>query len=251
MTGEIALQRKGLLCRVCFLLVSVVAFAPVPSMAMVTSGSSISGGQAQRLLEEQPIEVGELPMVDRNGDGIAYNPCSLCQGLEILEDKIASPLTGNSTCGELSSSLEYQPEAFGFSYDSCRSDYFFNILFESCCRPSVPLYKCEQNVHNYFQEQDYNTVVPPIVGFDEEDRLNVNVSMIYQALENIDVGEGTATIFVTFTMEWKDARLAWDVEDNNTCANLVNIWTGYVSYHLDGVDIRATMMNRRRLNFFY
>ena len=48
---------------------------------------------------------------------------------------------------------------------------------------------------------------------------------------NIDHWTGTATVFISLTMVWKDPRLAWEVEDGGTCANFVTTWTGHVSYH--------------------
>jgi hypothetical protein len=43
---------------------------------------------------------------------------------------------------------------------------------------------------------------------------------------------GTATIFVSLVITWKDQRLQWDVNDNDTCTNSVNAWTGQVSHYL-------------------
>ena len=234
-------------------IVSVLAFASVPCMAK-TSVEQRFQQIARKLQEASPDDLDdnaedtslftrqepleEIPVVDRDGDGFIYNPCSLCQGLTLLEDKIALPqMMENATCGELNYLLENQPEFLEMSYDSCRGDLVFNMLFESCCRSSVPVYQCEQNVHKYIDELDYNTAVPPIVSFDPEDSLNVTVAIIYQALEKLAVAEGTATVFLTITMSWKDPRLAWDVEDGQNCANVVNTWTGHVSLEFDyGTD---------------
>jgi len=245
--GDITLPLNFLVCRMFLLLVSVLSFAAVPCMANGSDGQSLR--HMMRELEEDidnelpapedivndipevdlPTnqETPDIPTVDRNGDGVFYNPCSLCQGLDFQADKvIANPLLSNITCGEANYLAENQPETLGTSYDSCRSSYVFNVAFEACCRPSIPVYECEQNIHNSFDESDYNTAVPPIVSFDPEDSLNVTVHFTYQALEKIAVEEGTATIFVTIVMIWNDPRLAWNVEGDK-CANVVTTWTGH------------------------
>ncbi len=211
MMGDITLPLNFLVCRMFLLLVSVLSFAAVPCMANGSDGQSLR--HMMRELEEDidnelpapedivndipevdlPTnqETPDIPTVDRNGDGVFYNPCSLCQGLDFQADKvIANPLLSNITCGEANYLAENQPETLGTSYDSCRSSYVFNVAFEACCRPSIPVYECEQNIHNSFDESDYNTAVPPIVSFDPEDSLNVTVHFTYQALEKIAVEEG-------------------------------------------------------------
>ena len=64
---------------------------------------------------------------------------------------------------------------------------------------------------------------------------------------------GTATIFVTLTMKWKDPRLKWDVNDDDTCANMVNVWTGYVSFYYlvskDGKGRGTIVRDETRRNF--
>lgn len=37
---------------------------------------------------------------------------------------------------------------------------------------------------------------------------------------------GTARIFVSIVMEWKDPRLAWEINEEN-CADYINVYTGY------------------------
>ena len=175
----------------------------IPCMASARDGQTLRR-MSRRLEDSEVVEsdipiadisrqepLQNIPIVDRDGDGFIYNPCSLCQGLTLLEDKIASPdFLGNATCGEANYLLENQPELFQMSYDSCRGEFAFNVLFESCCRSSVPVYQCEQNVHKYIDGLDYDTAVPPIVSFDPEDALNVTVGIQYQALEKLEVEEG-------------------------------------------------------------
>jgi hypothetical protein len=36
---------------------------------------------------------------------------------------------------------------------------------------------------------------------------------------------GTARIFVTIIMKWKDPRLAWEINEEN-CADYINVYTG-------------------------
>ncbi len=182
------IRRKFLL-----LLVSAFAFAAVPCMAMVSDDQKLR--QMGRKLQTVVIDDLGGNTTENEGDGFVYNPCSLCQGLTLLEDKIASPeFLGNVTCGEANFLLENQPDFFEMSFDSCRGDMVFNVLFENCCRSSVPVYTCEQNIHKYIDGLEYNTAVPPIVSFDPEDALNVYVGLRYEALEKLDVAEGTKSI---------------------------------------------------------
>lgn len=203
MMGDITLPRNFLVFRKCLLLVSVL-------MASGSDGQSLRhmSRELQGAIDDLPApedivtdfpdvdfptrqETLDIPTVDRNGDGFVYNPCSLCQGLAFQPDKvITNPLLGNATCGELNYLAENQPETIGTSYDSCRSNYVFNVAFEACCRPSIPVYECEQNIHNYFDESDYNAAVPPIVSFEPEDSLDVEIHFTYQALEKLAVEEG-------------------------------------------------------------
>ena len=211
MMDDITLPINFLVCRKFLLLVSVLAFAAVPCMASGLDGQSLrhmSRDLQEEIENDLPApedivtdipefdlptrqETIDIPTVDRNGDGFVYNPCSLCQGLAFQADKeITHPLLQNITCGEANYIAENEPETLGTSYDSCRSNFLFNIAFEACCRPPIPVYECEQNIHNYFDESDYNTAVPPIVSFDPEDSLDVTVEITYEALEKIVVEEG-------------------------------------------------------------
>lgn len=181
----------------CFrlLLVSVLAFGQAPCVFFAKADSLVFDRhvhrQTPRQLQRDAVEVQELPFIDNNNDGIGYNRCSICQGLTLQSEKIPRPeWYGNATCGELNKMLENQPESWYLTYESCRSDGGLNILFEECCKPSIPMYQCEQNVHNYISNQDYNPLVPPIVGNEPDEKLNVNVRLIYQALESLDVEEG-------------------------------------------------------------
>jgi hypothetical protein len=38
--------------------------------------------------------------------------------------------------------------------------------------------------------------------------------------------KGTAQIFVSIKMKWKDPRLAWEMNEEN-CADYINVYTGY------------------------
>ena len=112
---------------------------------------------------------------------------------------------------------------------TCRADDGYKFHSESCCKASVPKYECEQNIHEFVLGggnglSPYNSAVPPINGID--DPLIVSANIVYQALEHIEVEEGTATIFVTVILRWIDPRLTWDVVDNDTCSNVIDVFTG-------------------------
>lgn len=75
--------------------------------------------------------------------------------------------------------------------------------------------------------RDYNSAVPPIVGFDPDEKLNITVGLQFQAIETIEVQEGTATIFITMEITWNDPRLKWEIDGSDKCANVVDVWTGH------------------------
>ena len=88
--------------------------------------------------------------------------------------------------------------------------------------------ECEQNIQQRVVDNGvYNTAVPPIIGKNNNEKLEVRVFIQYEALEHIEVEEGTATIFVSITLKWKDERLKWTVDDYDTCSNIINVWTGH------------------------
>jgi hypothetical protein len=53
------------------------------------------------------------------------------------------------------------------------------------------------------------------------------VQLQYEALETIDVEDGTATLFISPVLAWKDPRLAWEIDGNNTCASKVNAFASH------------------------
>ena len=173
-----------------------------------------ANSQERRRQEEDEINDNDI-----GGD------CSLCQGIELLSNKSASP---GVTCADMD--LYYQfvwPEPVNFTVTelgTCRSDLGYNVNADLCCRASIPRYDCEQNIQDLIFSQNYNTAVPPIKSVDEP--LIVSITFTYQALEGIDVEEGTATIFMGVTMKWNDPRLAWDVVDGSTCSNSIDVFTG-------------------------
>jgi hypothetical protein len=215
---------------VCFALVVMAILAGSQSLPLQNSAkesSSISTENQRREMQEQ-----------------TENPCSLCQGLELLADKVparTSSVAGNSTCAEIDWFVQQQAETTGYAGfvglenvttnvpGTCRSDFFFNVAFEECCRTTVPMYECEQNVYDVIlgdrRTKNYNTATPPIPNIDE--KLNVSIFLQYEALEHMEVEEGTATIFVSITLKWVDPRLKWEVNQNDTCANLINVFTGH------------------------
>lgn len=156
--------------------------------------------------------------------------CALCPGgLELLADKEPDPL-GNpgATCQIMDDYYKFAwPEARNYTLNdpgTCRSDVGYNFYSDLCCRTSIPRYECEYNIHQLLSNTPYNTAVPPIVGVDEP--LNVSVEFQYQALEHIEVEDGTATIFFAVIFVWNDPRLTWDVVDGDTCSNVIDLFTG-------------------------
>ena len=90
-----------------------------------------------------------------------------------------------------------------------------------------PKDECEQNIHTVIIDENplYNTAVPPITSY-HNNPLVVTVQFDYQALEAVEVGDGTATIFSTLRLTWLDPRLAWSITET-TCANTITVFTGH------------------------
>ena len=105
---------------------------------------------------------------------------------------------------------------------SCPRDQL-DYAFDRCCKASIPQYECETNIQNLLFNGAYNSAVPPFT--DSKNPLVVPVFIQYEALEDIEVEEGTATIFITMMLSWIDPRLKWDVE-NDTCSNVIDVFTG-------------------------
>lgn len=159
--------------------------------------------------------------------------CSICKSSTLLADKIPNinwdayqeglaDEVGNLTCLEWQ---EYALPTFVLP-ENCPSDDFVEALFILCCEASLPRYQCEQNIHNQIiaNNENYNIAVPPVASYGEP--LVVSTEVIFEYLENIDVEAGTASIFATFTLNWKDARLAWTMDDQ-LCADHINVFTGH------------------------
>ena len=132
----------------------------------------------------------------------------------------------DETC--LDKSISYQSEMFAAILDgpnnqaSCPRDQL-DYAFDRCCKASIPQYECETNIQNLLFNGAYNSIVPPFT--DSKNPLVVPVFIQYEALEDIEVEEGTATVFITMMLSWIDPRLKWDVE-NETCSNVIDVYTG-------------------------
>ena len=203
-TSTRTVSDRNLLCCLLLLLLS----APLPCISIVgeepATSQEASTGQQQRQTQD-----------DANTS--SNNPCSLCQGLTLLADKIPdipNPREDPTiTCADMNTFFQ-QPDFENRGDASilsglentttnnpgtCRADYGFNVYFEACCKASIPQYECEQNIHDIilgdFKINNYNSAVPPIVDYDE--KLIVSVFLRYEALESVEVEEG----------EWVDALL--------------------------------------------
>jgi len=188
----------------------------------VVAALSKSSSESRQLQQQQQRVVQEED---------AY--CSICQGLPILADKVPDPdVSPNTTCSDFDYLYRFSilPPTYGLTTNipgTCRSDSGYNRISELCCKASVPKYECEQNIHEFLLGDDssYNSAVPPIDSIDNP--LNVSVSIIYNALQDVNVEAGTASIFLTIFMSWTDPRLAWNVADYDTCSNVIDVFTGH------------------------
>jgi len=89
-------------------------------------------------------------------------------------------------------------------------------LRELCCIDyNRPKYVCSNAVRDAILS-GYDKVSTPVVSALHEG-VNVTVKVEYQAVTDIDIGAGTAEIFVWLTMSWRDPRLAWTYDPNTTC----------------------------------
>jgi len=152
------------------------------------------------------------------------NPCSICQGLEIIKDLVPGRDSWmshetNETCAERNEF--YEVSQASTSNISCRYDPLFNNYFDACCLAPLQTYECEHNVRTLIPPEDYDTLVPPIIGRAPNQKLDVNVRLVFDELKDISAEEGTATIGMTITLLWNDPRLEWNI-DTETCANRIN-----------------------------
>ena len=230
------------------LLLCFILSAPLPCSSNKHSHESTFGGARDPIDVARPDASSERQLLEQQQQLLLKhqerermvqeeNYCQLCQGLELLADKLplGSP-TPTTPCSELD--LYYQflyPEPTNLTMNvvgTCRADIGYNVYTDLCCKASIPKYECEQNVQELLfgdnAPKPYNTAVPPIVGVDEP--LEVTVSITYQALEHIEVSLGTATIFMTVELKWVDPRLAWDVVNGDTCTNVIDVFTGTLRY---------------------
>ena len=214
--------------------------------------------------------------------GIENNPCDLCQGMTILNDVGVGHhlVTSDDRWNCADANLFFQNPDFDPNFFSdtpletidipnpypCRALPAFNTAFEKCCQPTIPFYDCEANVAEslFGDGGSYGMIqraIPPIVSGDQ--KVNVTVWLVYQALEDIDEeagayretfneyhvslhfkvsrlkmlethsffrfdrnASGTATIFVTLILRWNDPRLKWDINDEK-CTNVIDVWTSH------------------------
>ena len=149
--------------------------------------------------------------------------CSICRESELLENLVPfyesiEGLPPNLTCGD------WEDIAATIDSDNTTcSD--IRTFYPQCCQGSIPRYSCERIIRKTaFAADNYDAAVPPVIS--NREIFNITVDFRYQSVENIDVPQGTAKIFMTVHMEWKDPRLAWEL-DEDTCAEYVTVWAAY------------------------
>ncbi|VEU38808.1 unnamed protein product [Pseudo-nitzschia multistriata] len=176
--------------------------------------------------KEQAIVMGDDDDDDQflNDDDAVVSDCSLCQGLPMEENFV--PFGDNSTCSELEE-FYYSDYKNTVPGESCINDVVVNMAFDRCCRQSIPKYECETNIQErlFGSESNYNTAVPPVISMKEP--LTVLVSMVYFFLQDIDTAENTAKISLQVSFTWVDPRLKWDIVDNDTCSNKIDVFSGH------------------------
>lgn len=181
----------------------------------------------RRLQAEENEAIGSNETYVIPLEEIPSNGCNICQGATFMPDIIPNqnfvPGLEGTTCGEWQNDILPMLLPTG---ENCRSDLIYRELFVSCCRVAIPRYQCEQNVHKLISSrEDYNIAVPPIVSHDKP--LVVTTDITFEYAEDINVMSGTATILVSISFAWRDPRLAWTVDNEDTCADFINMWTGY------------------------
>mmetsp|Transcript_22516 Transcript_22516/g.48942 ORF Transcript_22516/g.48942 Transcript_22516/m.48942 type:complete len:408 (-) Transcript_22516:1144-2367(-) len=179
---------------------------------------------AKRSLQEED----ELESTENE---IPANGCFICEGNTFFPDKVPNQNIlldapyGNATCQVWQNHILPVLTPDG---ENCRSDYFYRDLYVSCCSLAIPRYQCEENVHNFLSSnENYNIAVPPIVSHDKP--LIVITDVIFEKADQIDVMSGRATIQITVTLKWKDPRLSWTIDSETTCADYIDLWTGYTN----------------------
>jgi len=156
--------------------------------------------------------------------------CTLCEGLAVdASGRFPFPeMFPNATCSMIAGFVPPDdPEL------TCRrGDPMTRSAFEKCCRPSIPVYDCETNVHEKLfgasssssSSRLYNPSVPPIPSLEPDEGLEVYVEIHFQTVREIDEEKGTAKVGVTLILTWLDPRLKWDLDDpSGTCANTITV----------------------------
>lgn len=150
--------------------------------------------------------------------------CSLCRGSTLLPDvqplyPPSEELPPNLTCADW--------ERIAASGDLLKPgdcEAIQNGFYVACCEGTIPQYRCETNIRNALLE-DYDTAVPPVTS--PRHPLNVTVKLEYQFVESVDVQQGTAEIFFSIFLLWKDDRLKWEVGPE-TCANYITAFASHM-----------------------
>ena len=181
---------------------SCVLLANADSEAISNGLKKNSRHSHRRQLQQPSEDWGETLYKATSNNNITtaseslYHPCSLCQGLTVLSDKIPFPQNKpNVTCADLNDNfLDHSGETIGTNdQHGCRSTEDFVRAFSECCRASIPTFMCEQNVHDYIDQGiglygKMNPVVAPIV--DSDHQLNVSVYLEFELIEDINDQEG-------------------------------------------------------------
>ncbi len=143
--------------------------------------------------------------------------CSICDSLG-LPLKLDERVNENLTCVEA--------EAF-FSQPENRTlcSNFFKELSDQCCEwpktAAVDAYECNQNIRDEILSQPRITVVPPYSTFNQ--RIKIEVTLIYQMVQDINVKKSTASIFVGILLKWHDPRLAWNISSSKCLSSLSDV----------------------------
>eukprot|EP00565_Helicotheca_tamesis_P005125 CAMPEP_0185726224 /NCGR_PEP_ID=MMETSP1171-20130828/2269_1 /TAXON_ID=374046 /ORGANISM="Helicotheca tamensis, Strain CCMP826" /LENGTH=525 /DNA_ID=CAMNT_0028394537 /DNA_START=198 /DNA_END=1775 /DNA_ORIENTATION=+ len=173
-----------------------------------------SHAEKNKNLSEQPT----LPQLRRTYEN-GTEACDLCVmfGGTLLEDVYPNYdfdyLPQGLNCAELSEL--FHNEISDKSDQAC----YVNVteFHYDCCWFPVSTVQCEQKIQSMVtgDDSEYSSNVEPLPV--NETKLNVYVSYGYFGLTDINTMEGTAEVYISVSMSWRDERLAWEPKDHGGC----------------------------------
>ncbi len=157
------------------------------------------------------------PVYNTSHETIDTVSCSICDslGLPLKADVRVNEVT--STCGEINESLS-QPE----NRPNCSR--YLQYLSERCCdwtNQTTPMirYDCDRAIRDEIFSNDRINTVPPYPSRNK--RIKIETHITFEMVQDLNIKESTASMYVTIYLKWHDPRLAWNISSTK-CLSYIN-----------------------------